>query len=174
MKEWRGTPARVSSSTTTVSWTKVPPPPPYSAGTSLSAPAILVRDEFGLDERADRCAERPERVSRSGSLGERNHDTRTRGWVARWTPATARPDGSAALANSGSQVIATGEEQAIDGPPGTVRAQQAPGNARVNTRRYRSASFVCGGSVGYCVAARASSASRMLFSACPFSASIQP
>src|SRR2546422_683861 len=141
---------------------------------SLLTPAVLVRGEFGLDERADRRTERPERVSRSGSLGERNHDTRTRGWVARWTPATARPDGSAALANSGSQAIAAGDEQAIDGPPGTVRAQQASGNARANIRRYSSASFVCGGLAGYCVAAPASSASRTVRSACPFSESIQP
>src|SRR5690606_36462152 len=39
-----------------------------------------------------------------------------------WTPATARPDGSAMLAKLASQAIAVGEEQAIDLPPGTVSA----------------------------------------------------
>ena len=40
---------------------------------SLLAPAVLVRDEFGAYERADGRAERPQRVTRPGGLGERDH-----------------------------------------------------------------------------------------------------
>lgn len=55
---------------------------------------------------------------------------------AAWcTPATARPDGSAALANDASHAIAAGDEHAIDLPPGTVAAQAAPGNWRSKMRR---------------------------------------
>jgi|GEM_PF-4244171 len=43
------------------------------------------------------------------------------------TPFTARPEGSASLANSGSQAMAAGDEQAMDLPPGTVAAQASPG-----------------------------------------------
>src|SRR3546814_3878915 len=50
------------------------------------------------------------------------------------TPATARPEGSAAAANAASHSIATGDEHAIDLPPGTVRAQASPGNASSNRR----------------------------------------
>src|SRR3546814_13718640 len=61
------------------------------------------------------------------------------------TPATARPEGSAAAANAASHSIATGDEHAIDLPPGTVRAQASPGTASSNRLRYQYASFVCGG-----------------------------
>src|SRR5688500_4559084 len=48
------------------------------------------------------------------------------------TPATARPDGSAASANAASHAIAAGVEHAIDLPPGTVRAQASPGKCCSN------------------------------------------
>ena len=70
------TPARASSSQTTISCAKVPPPPPYSSGTPgkqhagppgrgpglgigavLRPPARLVRRELGLDEAAHAAAE---------------------------------------------------------------------------------------------------------------------
>jgi hypothetical protein len=51
------------------------------------------------------------------------------------TPATARPDGSAAFAKLASQAIAAGDEQAIDLPPGTVSAQAVPGKACSNRLR---------------------------------------
>src|SRR5260370_781711 len=80
----------------------------------------------GLDERADRRAECPQRLTWPGRLGGRNHAraTSSGALAARCTPATARPDGSAAVANPGSQAIAAADEHAIDGPPGTVSAQQ--------------------------------------------------
>ena len=51
--------------------------------------------------------------------------------------ATARPDGSAIVANAASQAIAAGDEHAIDLPPGMVRAQASPGNSRSNSSRYQ-------------------------------------
>src|SRR2546425_904195 len=39
----------------------------------LLAPPVLMWREFGLYERADSCAERPQRVTRPGRLGERDH-----------------------------------------------------------------------------------------------------
>src|SRR5690606_23889636 len=53
------------------------------------------------------------------------------------TPATARPEGSAAASNAAAQAIAAAEEQAIDLPPGTVRAQDSPGKWRSKMCRYR-------------------------------------
>src|SRR5690606_41882255 len=57
--------------------------------------------------------------------------------LARCTPATARPDGSAIVAKLASQAIAAGEEQAIDLPPGTVSAAAGVGKWRSNRLRYR-------------------------------------
>src|SRR5690606_27689562 len=57
--------------------------------------------------------------------------------LARRTPATARPDGSAIVAKLASQAIAAGEEQAIDLPPGTVSAAAGVGKWRSNRLRYR-------------------------------------
>jgi surfactin synthase thioesterase subunit len=54
---------------------------------------------------------------------------------ARWTPATARPEGSAAAAKLASQAIAAAEEQAMDLPPGTVLAQATPGKCWSKIRR---------------------------------------
>src|SRR2546425_8236883 len=42
---------------------------------SLLAPPVLVWRKFGLHEGANRCAERPQRVTRPGRLGERDHAT---------------------------------------------------------------------------------------------------
>ena len=53
--------------------------------------------------------------------------TRHAATAASCTPATDRPDGSAALANAGSHSSAAVDEQAIDLPPGTVAAQASPG-----------------------------------------------
>src|SRR5690606_13933558 len=90
------------------------------------------------------------------------------------TPTTARPEGSAAAVNAASHSIAAGEEQAIDLPPGTVRAQASPGKWRSNRLRYHQASFVAGGLTGKRVAASASRASVTCASACALRPSIQP
>src|SRR5690606_34923982 len=90
------------------------------------------------------------------------------------TPATARPDGSAAAAKAASHSIAAGDEQAIERPPGTVRAQASPGQASSNRRRYQYASFVDGGLTGNRAGAAASSASPTIRCACAFKPSIQP
>ena len=94
--------------------------------------------------------------------------------AASCTPATARPDGSAASANDASHAIAAGDEHAIDLPPGTVAAHAAPGKLRSKMRRYRYASLVCGGLSGKRLAAAANSRSPTCVSACALSPSIQP
>src|SRR5690606_34190222 len=98
----------------------------------------------------------------------------THGIAALCTPATARPEGSAAAANVASHSIAAGDEHAIDLPPGTVRAQASPWKWRSNRLRYQYASFVAGGLTGYRVAASTSWASVTVVSACALRPSIQP
>ena len=63
------------------------------------------------------------------------HSLHLHPFAARCTPATARPDGSAAFAKAGSQAIAAADEQAIDLPPGIVCAQASPGKCCSNRLR---------------------------------------
>jgi len=58
-------------------------------------------------------------------------------YAARWTPRTARPDGSALAAKLSSQAMAAGVLHAIDGPSGTHLTAGSLGKCTANMARYR-------------------------------------